>query len=58
IPQKPEQEPQSHGFVGNKIYGMLQILPNAGYFGPPPEHVFDSGKLVELFANVTLPGEN
>ncbi|KAM9930723.1 hypothetical protein OXX59_000318 [Metschnikowia pulcherrima] len=58
IPQKPEQGPQSHGFVGNKIYGMLQILPNAGYFGPPPEHVFDSGKLVELFANVTLPGEN
>ncbi|GEQ67140.1 hypothetical protein JCM33374_g803 [Metschnikowia sp. JCM 33374] len=57
VPQKPQQVSQQHGFVGNKIYGLLQVLPNAGYFGPPPEHVFDSGKLVELFANVELPGE-
>lgn len=57
VPNKPQQASQQHGFVGNKIYGLLQVLPNAGYFGPPPEHVFDSGKLVELFANVELPGE-
>lgn len=49
---------QQHGFVGNTIYGLLQMLPNAGYFGPPAEHVFNSTKLVELFANLPLlPGE-
>lgn len=47
-----------HGFVGNTIYSLLQILPNAGYFGPPSEHIFDSAKLVELFGNLpSLPGE-
>ncbi|OBA17022.1 hypothetical protein METBIDRAFT_33849 [Metschnikowia bicuspidata var. bicuspidata NRRL YB-4993] len=55
--QRNGQAPHLHGFVGNQIYGLLQHLPNAGYFGPPPEHVFDSGKLVQLFANVELPGE-
>lgn len=41
-----------HGFVGSSIYGLLQVLPNAGYFGPPSEHVFNSTKLVELFSNL------
>lgn len=50
--------PQQHGFVGNTIYSLLQILPNAGYFGPPSEHIFDNTKLVELFGNLpSLPGE-
>lgn len=49
---------QQHGFVGNTIYNLLQILPNAGYFGPPSEHIFDNTKLVELFGNLpSLPGE-
>jgi len=49
---------QQHGFVGNTIYNLLQILPNAGYFGPPAEHIFDNTKLVELFGNLpSLPGE-
>lgn len=53
IPATPQ-----HGFVGNTIYNLLQILPNAGYFGPPSEHVFDNSKLVELFGNLpSLPGE-
>lgn len=53
VPAAPQ-----HGFVGNTIYNLLQILPNAGYFGPPSEHVFDSTKLVELFGNLpSLPGE-
>lgn len=53
VPSTPQ-----HGFVGNTIYSLLQILPNAGYFGPPAEHVFDSTKLVELFGNLpSLPGE-
>lgn len=58
IPPKPPQNQPGHGFVGNTIYGLLQVLPNAGYFGPTHEHIFDSGKLVELFANIgDLPGE-
>lgn len=59
MPQKPLQaQTQQRGFVGQTIYGMLQALPNAGYFGPPPEHVFNSAKLVEMFANLpSLPGE-
>lgn len=53
IPQTPQ-----HGFVGNTIYNLLQVLPNAGYFGPTSNHVFSSTKLVELFANLAqLPGE-
>lgn len=51
ISQKPVEVNQ-HGFVGNTVYNLLQILPNAGYFGPPPEHVFNTGKLVELFSNL------
>ncbi|KAK7684182.1 hypothetical protein QCA50_012828 [Cerrena zonata] len=38
ISQKPVEVNQ-HGFVGNTI------LPNAGYFGPPPEHVFNTDNL-------------
>lgn len=50
-------QPQ-HGFVGNSIYNLLLVLPNAGYFGPVTEHVFSSAKLVELFGNLSaLPGE-
>lgn len=41
-----------NSFVGKTILGLLQILPNAGYFGPPPEHIFNSTKLVELFGNL------
>lgn len=44
--------PNQHGFVGDAIYSLLQVLPNAGYFGPPSEHVFNSSKLVELFSNL------
>ncbi|OVF07871.1 putative mRNA 3'-end-processing protein [Clavispora lusitaniae] len=50
---------QQHGFVGNTIYNLLQVLPNAGYFGPLSEHVFNSSKLVELFGNLTnVPGDS
>lgn len=48
---------QQHGFVGKEIYNLLHALPNAGCFGPKSEHLFDSAKLVELFADVVLPGE-
>lgn len=44
--------PNQHGFVGDAIYSLLQVLPNAGYFGPTSEHVFNSSKLVELFSNL------
>lgn len=47
------------GFVGNTIYSLLQVLPNAGYFGPPNEHIFNSSKLVELFNNLPdLPNDS
>lgn len=59
VPSKPIQSQQPlHGFVGQSIYNLLLVLPNAGYFGPPSDHVFNSAKLVELFANMSnLPGE-
>lgn len=44
---------QQQSFVGTTIYNLLQVLPNAGYFGPLSEHVFNSTKLVELFGNLT-----
>lgn len=54
---KPIQAGQDK-FVGDIIYNLLQVLPNAGYFGPPAEHVFNSSKLVELFSNLPdLPDE-
>lgn len=53
------QPENQFGFVGNTIYSLLQVLPNAGYFGPPGEHIFNSSKLVELFNNLPdLPGDN
>lgn len=46
-------EPQTQkSFVGNNIYNLLRVLPSASYFGPTSEHVFDSGKIVELLANL------
>lgn len=57
-PQMGQPENQ-FGFVGTTIYGLLQVLPNAGYFGPPNEHIFNSAKLVELFSNLAdLPGDH
>lgn len=50
--------PQQHGFVGDEIYTLLQYLPNAGYFGPQHDHLFNSTKLVELFSDAVLPGEH
>lgn len=52
--QQPQQE---RGFVGKEIFTLLQFLPNAGYFGPKNEHLFNSTKLVELFTHAVLPGE-
>lgn len=53
-----QYQPQ-HGFVGNAIYNLLQVLPNAGYFGPASDHVFNSAKLVELFGYLSdIPGES
>lgn len=52
------QQEDQFGFVKNTIYSLLQVLPNAGYFGPPSEHVFNSLKLVELFSNLPdLPSD-
>lgn len=50
VPHAAQTQQQS--FVGNTIYNLLQVLPNAGYFGPLSEHVFNSSKLVELFGNL------
>lgn len=44
-----QSQQQSQGFIGNSIYNLLRILPNASYFGRPEDHVFNSRKLVELF---------
>ncbi|KAF3991057.1 hypothetical protein FT663_01821 [Candidozyma haemuli var. vulneris] len=53
------QQENQYGFVGNTIYSLLQVLPNAGYFGPPGEHIFNSSKLVELFNNLPdLPSDS
>lgn len=51
VPNSTQSQPQS--FVGASIYNLLQVLPNAGYFGPLSDHVFNSSKLVELFGNLT-----
>lgn len=51
VSNSTQSQPQS--FVGASIYNLLQVLPNAGYFGPLSEHVFNSSKLVELFGNLT-----
>lgn len=52
------QQENQFGFVKNTIYSLLQVLPNAGYFGPPNEHIFNSLKLVELFSNLPdLPSD-
>lgn len=39
---------ETHGFIGNSIYNLLRVLPNASYFGMPEDQVFNSKKLVEL----------
>lgn len=52
VPDNGPSLPQ-HGFVGNSVYALLQVLPNASYFGPPSERVFNTSKLVELLS--TLP---
>lgn len=52
VPENGPDIPQ-HGFVGNSVYALLQVLPNASYFGPPSERVFNTSKLVELLS--TLP---
>lgn len=54
---QPQQQQQPVGFVGEEIYTLLQFLPNAGCFGPKSEHLFNSAKLVELFSDAILPGE-
>lgn len=52
-PQVSTPEPQAQkSFVGNNIYNLLRMLPSASYFGPPSDHVFNSGKIVELLANL------
>lgn len=43
---------QPQNFVGNTVYNLLRVLPNASYFGPPSDHLFNNGKLVELFSNL------
>lgn len=54
---QPQLQQQPAGFVGEEIYTLLQFLPNAGCFGPKNEHLFNSAKLVELFSDAVLPGE-
>lgn len=52
VPAAPNGHAEKFAFVGKNIHSLLQALPNAGYFGPPQEHVFNSTRLVELFANL------
>ncbi|EGW33275.1 uncharacterized protein SPAPADRAFT_151132 [Spathaspora passalidarum NRRL Y-27907] len=47
-----ETKPQD-SFVGPSIIALMGALPNASYFGLPSESVFDSEKLVTLFANLS-----
>ncbi|RLV95745.1 mRNA 3'-end-processing protein RNA14 [Spathaspora sp. JA1] len=49
---EPEQKQQDI-FVGPSIIALMGALPNASYFGLPSESVFDSEKLVTLFANLS-----
>ncbi|KAI3404404.2 RNA14 [Candida oxycetoniae] len=42
----------STAFVGPSILTLMTVLPNASYFGLPSENVFNSEKLVTLFANL------
>lgn len=51
----PINQPVTHGFIGNSVYSLLKLLPNASYFGNPQDHVFNSKKLVELFNSVDIP---
>ncbi|CAK9440336.1 uncharacterized protein LODBEIA_P44360 [Lodderomyces beijingensis] len=38
--------------VGPSIMTLMTVLPNASYFGLPSENIFNSEKLVTLFANL------
>ncbi|KAI5951353.1 RNA14 [Candida jiufengensis] len=40
-------------FVGPSIVALMTALPNASYFGLPSDSVFNSDKLVTLFANLS-----
>ncbi|CUM63621.1 uncharacterized protein PRCAT00001203001 [Priceomyces carsonii] len=52
LPPIPGTQTTQHGFVGSNIYNLLRVLPNASYFGTSSDHVFDAGKLIELFTNL------
>lgn len=44
-------------FVGGTTYTFLRSLPSSSYFGSTKDHVFDAGKLVELFGHLpNVPG--
>ncbi|KAK6204334.1 uncharacterized protein RJT21DRAFT_123605 [Scheffersomyces amazonensis] len=43
---------EEKSFVGPTIVTLLEVLPNASYFGPASQSVFKSDKLVKLFANL------
>ncbi|KAI5953983.1 RNA14 [Candida margitis] len=47
-----EEQSNNSSFVGQSIVALMTALPNASYFGLPTESVFDSDKLVTLFANL------
>lgn len=51
----PINQPPTHGFIGNSIYSLLKLLPNASYFGNPQDRVFNSKKLAELFESIEIP---
>lgn len=58
IQQEQDQENQGinkpeESFVGPSIIALMSALPNASYFGLPSESVFNSEKLVTLFANLS-----
>jgi len=46
------QPQQESSFVGPTIVALLNALPNASYFGPAGDGMFNNEKLVELFANL------
>ncbi|KAK6458079.1 uncharacterized protein RJT20DRAFT_125995 [Scheffersomyces xylosifermentans] len=49
---QPQEEEQQKSFVGPTITTLLSALPNASYFGPASESVFNSEKLITLFSNL------
>ncbi|EMG50945.1 RNA14 mRNA 3'-end-processing protein RNA14 [Candida maltosa Xu316] len=55
IDEQSEEEAskKEDNFVGQSIVALMSALPNASYFGMPSENVFNSEKLVTLFANLS-----